>query len=250
MKLIQPCDTITTEELLLWLRSEVSDPLPADIAHEHYLLMHPRISYLKNLPHNSVILDVGAGSGALRGFREWLGFKRMDLKFIGISLDHGQYTGTYEEFHICDLSHTTPKFELKPTDAVLAQFIEHVEDPKIFLKKLAEILPTGGTAFVDWPGSHTQNLPTCVDIRSQGFDITTLNFFDDSTHKKAYTLEEMSDYATVAGFEITASGYVDMPYLANSLKHHGIESKDQYLLSMAVWLKTNFVSYLRLVKSS
>jgi hypothetical protein len=248
MNLIQPCNTISTEELLLWLRSAVEDPLPADIAHEHYLLMHPRISYLKNLPQNSIVLDVGAGSGALRGFRDWLGFKRMDLKFIGISLDHGEHTGAYEEFHICDLSHQSPEFYLKPTDAVLAQFIEHVEDPSVYLKKLNEHLPLGGKAFIDWPSSHTVNLPKCVDVRSHGFDITTLNFFDDSTHKKAYTLEEMSEYAVAAGFGVIAAGYVDMPFLANSLKHHGILNQDQYLLSMAVWLKTNFVSYLQITK--
>jgi 2-polyprenyl-3-methyl-5-hydroxy-6-metoxy-1,4-benzoquinol methylase len=248
MKLSQPRPAIIAEDLLLWLRSEFSEPLPADIAHEHYLLMHPRISYLKNLPQNSVVLDVGAGSGALRGFREWLGFKRLDLKFIGISLDHGEHTETYEEFHICDLSQESPKFELKPSDAVLAQFIEHVQDPGIFLKKLADVLPVGGTAFVDWPAAHTINLPKCADIRSHGFNITTLNFFDDSTHLKAYTIEEMSDYAAAAGFEVTAAGYVDMPYLANSLKYHGIKNQDQYLLSMAVWLKTNFVCYLRLEK--
>ena len=249
MKLIEPCPSITTEGLLEWLRDEVVDPLPADIAHENYLLMHPRISYLKNLPQNSVVLDVGAGSGALRGFREWLGFKRLDLKFVGISLDHGEHTRDYEEFHICNLSNETPEFKLRPKDAVLAQFIEHVEDPSVFLKKLANILPAEGSVFIDWPGAHTVNLPKCNDIKNSGYDITTLNFYDDSTHKKAYTIEQMSEYAISAGFKVTSAGYVDMSYLANSLKHHGVLNRDHYLLSMSVWLKTNFISYIKLVKN-
>jgi hypothetical protein len=58
VNLHQPAAT-SPEDLIAWLQEPVSDPLPASVAHNCYLLMHPRIAYLKNVRRNGVILDVG-----------------------------------------------------------------------------------------------------------------------------------------------------------------------------------------------
>ncbi len=241
--------TLTSpEDLIAWLQEPVDDPLPASVAHDCYLLMHPRIAYLKNVRRNGVILDMGAGDGGLRSFREWLGFERRDLKFVGVSLSHGKHTDSYEEFHVNDFETDPPRFSLQPTDVVAAQFLEHIERPRAFLEWVAGLLPKGGSAFIDWPSSHTVNLPKRDIIRSAGFDITTLNFFDDATHRQAYTISEIIDLAVSSGFAPRACGQLDLPYIAESLKFHGIRLRDQYLLSMAVWLRTRFVSYVCLEK--
>ena len=239
---------IDLASLLKWLSEEVPNPLPENVAHDHYLLMHPRISYLKNLPLNSVVMDIGAGSGALRGFRQWLGFLRMDLKFIGLSLEHGEHTRDYEEFHLVNLDQEKPALTLQPTNVVAAQVIEHIEDPQQFLHWMYSVLPPGGSAFVDWPSWHTGELPRRDDLKAAGYEVTTINFFDDSTHQKLINTEELIQKARQAGFLVTNTGCVDMPYLAESLKHHGLKNNDSYLLSMAIWLKVNFISYITLKK--
>jgi SAM-dependent methyltransferase len=231
-------------ELLDWLKSPAEQPLSLDEAHTHFLLMHPRMVFLKNLPRDGVVFDIGAGEGQLRSFRDWLGFRRRDLRFVGASLDHGEKTRTYEEFFLGDIEATKPRFKLQPQFGIASQFIEHMRDPAGFLAWLHSVMPPGGMVFLDWPAPHTVRLPSCNMLAEHGYSAFTLNFFDDTTHTRAYSTSEMAGMLQDAGFRIRAGGLISQPYLAESLKHHGIAKKDKYILTMALWLKTRFVAHL------
>ena len=235
-------------DLYNWLHAdhdkfyEIGDPL------EFFMMMHPRTCFLKNVPKNSVVLDVGAGDGGLINLKEWLQFPRPDLKFVGLDLEQGEFTGKYDEFKICDINKAKPIFEITPNVAVLSQFIEHIESPRDVFEWLYELLPVGGDVFVDWPASHTEFLPGRSSIQKMGFDITTLNFFDDRTHIKAYETAELAQMANGIGFTIINQGIIDMPFLANAMKQYGVKEKSFFYLSMAMWLRVNFVTYLTLKK--
>ncbi|MFZ4411147.1 MAG: methyltransferase domain-containing protein, partial [Paracraurococcus sp.] len=184
-----------------------------------------------------------------RNFRDWLGFTRKDLRFVGASLEHGEATRSYEEFFVGDIETTRPRFSLTPKFAIASQFIEHMRDPKGFLVWLHGLLPTGGAVYIDWPAQHTTRLPSCLELARHGYSAFTLNFHDDDTHTRAYGSDELIAMLTEAGFRIRAGGLISQPYLAESLKHHGIAKKDKYVLTMALWLKTRFVAHLSAEKT-
>jgi hypothetical protein len=235
-------------DLLAWISQSGSSEVTLHDAHDWYLIQLPRIVYLKNLPENSVLLDVGAGDGSLILFRDWLAFSRLDLVFVGLSMGPGLHTERYEEFHICDLDKEKPILRKSPTAVIACQLVEHVKDYRELLKWFFELLPSGGTVFIDWPSPHTIDLPSRKVFESKGYDITTLNFFDDRTHKNAISIEEIVSSAKELGFLTINQGMVDMPYLASRLRDEGRMKNDVYLLSMAMWLRTNFVSYCTLRK--
>jgi hypothetical protein len=234
----------STDELLDWLKAPVEQPLAFDDAHTYFLLFHLRNVFLKTLPRDSVVFDIGAGEGQLRGFRDWLGFTRLDLCFVGASLDHGEKTRSYEEFFLGDIEVAKPQFIRRPQFGIASQFMEHMRDPSAFLVWLHSILPSGGQVFLDWPAPHTIHLPSCNKLMEHGYSAFTLNFFDDHTHTRAYSSDEMRQMLENAGFRVRSGGLISQPYLAESLKHYGIAKKDKYILTMALWLKTRFVTYL------
>ena len=81
-----------------------------------------------------------------------------------------------------------------------------------------------------------------------GFDMSTLNFYDDCTHTRAYEIAEICGYLRDGGFQPISSGMITMPYLADQLKHHGIANRNQYYLAIAAWMKTMFASYVNAVR--
>ena len=211
---------------------------------DYFLLFHPRVVFLKTLPQNSVVLDVGAGDGSLRGFRNWLGYDRSDLKFVGVSLGHSGRTEEYEEFHTTNLDVEKPVFKLQPNAVVAAQFIEHIDNPVELVNWLSTVVSHGSSLYFDWPSEHTVKLPPRQSIIDGGFPITTLNFFDDCTHKNAHSIEYIKSILEPAGFEIVTQGILSLPHIEESLKHYGIAEANEFFLSMAMWLRTGFVSYV------
>jgi hypothetical protein len=241
----EPTPIPTLAELLAWLAEPVPDPLGADATLEHFLLMDARVRFLKTLPHGSVVLDLGAGEGQLRNFREWLGFPRRDLRFVGVSLEHGAHTRAYEEFFVGDVEAQKPRFGLTPNAVIAGQFIEHTREPRAIADWLAGLLAPGSLLHFDWPSPHAAKLPARAGILAAGYDVSTLNFFDDATHVRTFSIPEMAAILGAAGFAPREAGIPRLPYLSNQLKHHGIARRDQYLLTMALWLRTGFVSYLQ-----
>ncbi len=236
--------TPTLDELLAWLAEPVTEPLPFDDAHIHFLLLHPRMVFLKNLARDSVVFDIGAGEGQLRGFREWGGFTRMDLAFVGASLEHGEHTHDYEEFFAGDIEAAKPQFQRRPDAAIASQFIEHLKDPQDFLGWLHGAMAPGARVYFDWPAPHTLRLPRCNEVNAHGYNSFTINFHDDYTHTRTHSIAQMAAMLRDAGFRPRGGGLVHQPFLAESLKHHGLAQKNAYLLTVAIWMKTRFAAWI------
>ena len=90
---------LTTEELLAWLAEAGAPLIDASTANEAYILHHPRTCFLKTLPKDAVICDVGAGAGMLPVFRRWPGLLREDLRFVGVSLFRPEKDGRIRRLH-------------------------------------------------------------------------------------------------------------------------------------------------------
>jgi hypothetical protein len=230
--------------LVEWLRTPVLNPLPADVAHNHYLLMHPRTVFIKNLPLASTLFDIGTGNGGLVGFKDWLGFNRPDLRFVGASLAHGQHTHKYDEFFLGNLDKEKPIFNIPPQYALASQLIEHIGKPEELFNWINDLIPKGGKFYLDWPSAHTVDLPQRKLFLEAGFNVTTFNFFDDPTHLTAYPIADIVGRIEKSGFQVQVAGYLEMPFIGESLKHQGIAENNSYFLSMALWMKAKFVSYI------
>lgn len=242
----------TRDELLRWLEAPIVKRLGAfrrGDADDAYWTMHPRIVWLKNLPLDAVVLDVGAGDGGLAAFRGWPAFPRADLEFLGLSLAAPARRNEFREFHVVDLDKAKPAFSTMPTAVLMAHVIEHLRDGRDVLRWLAGLLPRGGRIFIEWPGPNTALLPSCDEFRSRGYPMTTLNFHDDSSHISMHAIADVIDMLDELDFAVGGAGYVDLPYLSEVLRVQGLKApRHEFYLSMGMWLRTRFSSYVAAVK--
>ena len=116
----------TFEALVQWLDAPLTaeqrlvDPKNSN---DFFLMMHPRTIWVKDLPADSILFDVGSGSGGLINFCEvWPSYRRMDVNFLGASLDSGPLTEKYSEFYVGDLEQSKPSFSTRPNAVIMSHF--------------------------------------------------------------------------------------------------------------------------------
>lgn len=80
---------------------------------------------------------------------------------------------------------------------ILAHVIEHLPNGEEILEKLWDKLKPGGYLYVETPSERSLSLPSM-----QG----TLNFFDDPTHVRLYTLPELCNLFLRVGARVKSAG--------------------------------------------
>lgn len=240
-------------DLLVWLESQCHCELRKEEILDNYLLMHPRVIFLKNLEYGTPLLDLGAGDGRLIDFRNWLGFTRKDLIVEGVSLEESEKASEYDAFHICNLDLEKPNLRIRPRAVIAAQIIEHLHDPAQLVAWIGALLEEGGRLYLDWPSPHTIGLPRLTDLKCCGYDVSTINFFDDASHIQTFSIDDIVAMCAKVGLRVESQGILRMPYLAQGLKREGLNQANSidervFLLTAAVWLHTGFASYASFVK--
>lgn len=238
----------SVDDLVNWLSSPVESPLDEETCHTSYLMMSPAVRFVKNLPPKSVVFEADCASGSLAVFRDWLGFQRKDLTFLGASWEQKPNLPASTEMFVGDLDLEKPNFVRKPTAAVLRRLVERLRRPELFFVWLSKTMPAGSQIYVEWPGAHTARLPHAAAVRERGYDVSTINFHDDARQLNAFSMQQMMAMIRRAGFKVYTAGHVDMPFLADSLKHHGIALKNSYYLAAAVHLRTAYSSFIIALK--
>jgi hypothetical protein len=237
-------DVPSVDHLVSWLSSPVESPLDEETCHTSYLMMSPAVRFVKNLAPKSVVFEADCAGGSLAVFRDWLGFQRKDLTFLGASSEKKVNLPATAEMFVGDLDLDKPKFVQTPTAAVLRRLVERLRRPELFFVWLSKVMPTGGQVYIEWPSAHTIDLPPASAVRERGYDVSTINFHDDARQLTAFSIEQMIAMARRAGFRVYTAGHVDMPLLADSLKHHGITLKNSYYLAAAIHLRTAYSSFI------
>lgn len=246
---------VSLQGLLAWLGSPTQIQLGRDQTIEWYLLMHPKVVFLKNLPLNSTVFDIGAGDGRLSDFRGWLGFPRNDLRLQGASLFRPELADRYDEFYVCDIEAHKPALKAQPTAVIAAQLIEHLQRPWELVDWLSHQMPQGSRLYLDWPSPLSLRLPSLVDLLAAGYDVSTVNFYDDASHIQTFSLEQVVSICDAKGFEYENGGVIRLPYLAEALRAQGLDANNtederRFFLTAAIWLYTGFVTYASFVKRS
>ena len=142
------------------------------------------------------LLDIGAGNHSASLAKLW--FPACHYAGVDRTRDYGNDAADFaamDEFYELDL--TTLEFGAIPDGAydalLLAHVIEHLPNGDEVLRRLLPKLKPGGLAYVEFPAQRSTTFPS---MRG------TLNFYDDETHVRIYSIDELTKLFTSSGFTV------------------------------------------------
>ena len=147
-----------------------------------------------------VLLDIGAGNHSASKTKKWF----PNCEYHGLDLNKN-YNNEENDFKLMQSFYELNLEELN-LDSVpnanfdfimMAHVIEHLKNGDQVLVKLLAKLKPGGYLYVEYPGIRSTRLP-----RMKG----TLNFFDDDTHVRVYSLTELYNLFLKNNTEIIKGG--------------------------------------------
>lgn len=146
-------------------------------------------------------LDVGCGSHSPSITKRW--FPRW--RYHGIDRPGSDYPmdaadrAALEAFYEIDLS--TGSLSVVPDGqfdlASLSHVIEHLPNGLEVLREVAAKLRPGGRVYVEFPSERSLGLPSMPG---------TLNFSDDETHVRVYSVREVANVLLDEGFRVVRAG--------------------------------------------
>jgi SAM-dependent methyltransferase len=186
------------------------------------------------------MLDIGSGNKSATDFHTY--FPNGTYHGVDMVKDYN-YTeedfGKMEAFYEMDL--TKLDFAAIPDnhfDAILmAHIIEHLHNGDKVLEHLAPKLKSGGVIYIEYPGQKSTTLPS-----RKG----TLNFHDDDTHVRVYSVPEVSQVLEGVGFKINSGGlrrsYRNILMMPIKFIHNKI--KYGYIMASVYWDWYGFAEYV------
>jgi len=147
-----------------------------------------------------VLLDIGAGNHSASKTKKWF----PNCEYHGLDLNKN-YNNDENDFKLMQSFYELNLEELN-LDSVpnahfdfimMAHVIEHLKNGEEVLVKLLAKLKPAGYLYVEYPGIRSTRLP-----RMKG----TLNFFDDETHVRVYSLTELYNLFLKNNTEIIKGG--------------------------------------------
>lgn len=146
-----------------------------------------------------VLLDIGCGNHSPSVTKHWFPqcqYYGLDLASYNNSAeDYSCMAGYFEE----DLSESS--LSAVPNGAfdviIMAHVIEHLPNGEAVLGRLATKLKPNGRIYIEFPSEASLHLPS---------GHLSLNFYDDPTHVKLYTVTEVASACTASGLKVVRSG--------------------------------------------
>ncbi len=210
-----------------------------------YWSAHPRFRFLKCVPPDAKILDVGAGGGGLVLWKEWLEPRRPDLMLYAVDQQKAELFDRYTGYQICNLDQERLQFEREFFDgAILSHVLEHIADPGDLLKSLRGVMKTGGQMYIEVPTLESMDFPSRTEFASAGIPVSTVNFFDDSTHRRTFGLGELRSLTEAAGYRIIETGTIRNRFVEDTLMIQGAAHKDEELSTYGIWSRLGFAHYV------
>jgi predicted O-methyltransferase YrrM/SAM-dependent methyltransferase len=206
--------------------------------------VHPRWRFLKELPPNATLLDIGAGSGGLAFWRSEPP-ERCDIRFYGVDLQIGAHAGLYQGWEVVNLDVAKPSFPgVKFSGFLASHLIEHLADPEALIAYMASVAQPGARVYLEWPSPKTALFPTRDELfAATGCNVSTLNFFDDKTHKAVLEPEYVVSLLVRHGFRIVNGGEINLGDIALEAMAHGRERGAD--MQTGLWYATGWATYLQ-----
>jgi len=165
------------------------------------LILPPRFRFfhrqLKNKKFS--ILDIGAGSHSPTITKKY--FKNCEYHGVDI----GNYNNSDGDMQAMDryfeMDVTKLKFDEIPGNyydvIMLSHIIEHLYNGDKVVEGLLPKLKKGGLIYIEYPGERSTHLPKMK---------STLNFYDDVTHVRVFSIPEIAGLLTNNGCQVLKSG--------------------------------------------
>jgi SAM-dependent methyltransferase len=146
------------------------------------------------------LLDVGAGSHSATITKKWL----PECHYTGIDIP-GSYHNDESDFKAMDefieMDLTKLDFDRIPEGKydmiVMAHVIEHLHNGDQVIAGLLSKLKKDGILYLEFPSERSVHFPSKRE---------TLNFYDDPTHCRIYTVKELSDLLKKNQLQIVSAG--------------------------------------------
>lgn len=210
-----------------------------------YWNFHPRFKFFKGLPKRCTLLDVGASSGGLFYWQDWGLPVRNDIKMYALDLQKGELFHRYQGYFIENLnSSQIPVDEGFFDAALISHVLEHLENTNHFFSEMNRCIKAKGRIYIETPTYETQHFPSRQAFVDNGINMSITNFFDDKTHIKARTLDEIAYLCKTNGFTVLESGMIENKYLEDELVSYGFKNHDPEIIQYGVWLKLRWSQYL------
>ncbi|MBL0054626.1 MAG: class I SAM-dependent methyltransferase [Chitinophagaceae bacterium] len=146
------------------------------------------------------LLDIGAGNRSASKTKKV--FPRCEYHGVDLERDYNNSEADFSAmtaFYEMDL--TKLDFSPIPNDHFdvihMVHVIEHLYNGDEVIKGLLPKLKKGGYLYIEYPGQKSTRLPSMYG---------TLNFYDDKTHVRVYSVKEISALLTGQGCEVLKGG--------------------------------------------
>ncbi|UNK48885.1 class I SAM-dependent methyltransferase [Lysobacter sp. S4-A87] len=233
------------EEIVEWFNRERRPAMNPGDVQELYFQLHPRTAFLKNLPENARVVDIGAGDGSLSVFKGWPRPVRQDLKMFAYSIEKGEHFDQFEGYEISDWNVAQPSFDGIEFDALVsAHFIEHIADPTSLADWMQRKLRPNGRAYIEWPSEASLSLPGIDEVKRRGVDLMITRFDDDDTHQRLPARDLMRSALLAQGFEIEQEGVIRLPWIENQLMAGFRDADDVFCRQAAFWLAAGWSQFI------
>lgn len=186
------------------------------------------------------LLDIGAGNHSAKNTKKW--FPNCTYYGVDRSKDYNNSEEDFklmEQFYELDL--TQLNFSSIPDnhfDAIMmAHVIEHLHNGTDVIKALIPKLKPGGLIYVEYPSLKSTRLPSMKG---------TLNFYDDDTHVRIYSVFELTNTFLSSGCITLKGGYrrdvqnilmIPVKIIHNKLKYG-------YVMGSIFWDLLGFAEYV------
>jgi SAM-dependent methyltransferase len=146
------------------------------------------------------ILDIGSGSHSSTITKKWL----PNCQYTGVDRDVS-YDNTEEDIQNMDeffqLDLTELDYSKIPDDTydviIMSHVIEHLYNGDKVLPLLFKKLKKGGLFYIEFPCEASASFPSKKE---------TLNFFDDDTHVRIWSIKEVANIFMSKGFKVKMAG--------------------------------------------
>jgi len=164
--------------------------------------IYSRSNFIKKLPKQGILLDVGCGPGEIVSFFKSI---RPEWKIYGTDI---YKNNELQKDMVFFESNLDKEISAKNNvyDAVICTHVfEHLQNPLIAIKEIFRVLKPGGKLYLETPSQRALNLPSFTSVNST--EKVPINFYDDPTHIRPFSPPALVQLTSDVGFKILQTGY-------------------------------------------
>jgi SAM-dependent methyltransferase len=161
-----------------------------------------RAHFVDALPRGGRLLDLGSSDGGTLGHFAEL---RPDLALSAADLEgHPEKYPPKTDFKRADFDKDVFPWPDESFEGITCMHVvEHLQDPAHLMRESRRLLKPGGKLYVETPAPWTVSAKSAT---GEAKGRVTVNFFDDPTHVRPVSVDDMTRMAVASGFHEVRSG--------------------------------------------